>query len=67
MNGNVEKFKKVKGEKYVALYHGTLYKCKMNENYERKSVKLQTWTQYLEERKNPLISNSMKYLIINFQ
>ena len=34
MNSSVEKFKKNKNEKYVSLYHGTLYKCKMNENYE---------------------------------
>ena len=49
MNGNVEKFKKVKGEKYVALYHGTLYKCKMNENYEiddDKYLKIKDFNDY---------------------
>ena len=34
MNGNVEKIIKKKGEVYIALYHGTLNKCIISENYE---------------------------------
>ena len=34
MNSGVEKFKKNKEEKYVALYHGTLYNSKINNTFE---------------------------------
>ena len=49
MNSDVEKFQKNKEEKYVSLYHGTLYKCKMNENYEaddEKCLKIKDFKDY---------------------